>query len=230
MVSLYLLYQSGFFVVLLVLGLIMGLSFKNINFSKKVLVKVYLILTFLTFLVFFVVSLFKSQLIKIVPDYSILIFFVVSLIMLLSGGFLIKNLNNELLTKQYGFISITAPYLSFLILGFVCISSISSFCGLDIFKSNILFALLFTIVTMVSYYLFNRLDYGNYNSMANLILFLGILFMVISFLFPNIISMVGNPIGAISIASVESLILATIFLIAIIVLGIFYFRKNSFFK
>lgn len=230
MVSLYLLYQSGFFVVLLVLGLIMGLSFKNINFSKKVLVKVYLILTFLTFLIFFVVSLFKSQLIKIVPDYSILIFFVVSLIMLLSGGFLIKNLNNELLTKQYGFISITAPYLSFLILGFVCISSISSFCGLDIFKSNILFALLFTIVTMVSYYLFNRLDYGNYNSMANLILFLGILFMVISFLFPNIISMVGNPIGAISIASVESLILATIFLIAIIVLGIFYFRKNSFFK
>lgn len=229
-----LVWQLGLIVILLVFGFSMGLSLKIIDFSKKNLLKVSICLILISFLIFMGESLFKSpQLVSIILEYNTVLFLILASIMIGSGFFILKKYKEYgEITKKYKKISFITPYLSFLIGESLCILSSSLVLGVSNWILSISLAVIFMIFAIIVYRLLdkNKITKDIPNSLGNLMLFLGTLLMILSFIFPNIVAMSGNHISAINIASIDSLVLVVIFVCIIIIIGIFYFKKNSLFK
>ena len=76
---------------------------------------------------------------------------------------------------------------------------------------------------------FNVIDVS-YNSLGSMYFILGIYCLVVSLFLPNIIGLNMNDMKPINVVSLQSVAITIVLLIAVIVLGLVYYKKNTLLK
>ena len=126
---------------------------------------------------------------------------------------------------------LSLSYLCFLLIVFVCILSKTDLLGLNSLQLCLFTAILFNLLVATIFFLVKKFSFNrSFTVLRDLFFVFGLYFLIVSLLLPNIISLDMNDMRPINIASVESMVVTFVFLIAVAVLGLWYYRKNTLFK
>ena len=220
-----LLWSLGFIISIIIFSVAIGLILSYEKISKRNLAKFCLASVICTFILIYAIDVFKVQLISAIGNYSFLLLFAISLLLMLSGYLFNKGGNN---TKKV----ILLSYLSFMLLALICICSKESLLGLDSFYISLATAIFFNLIIIGVFYFCKKSNLVNVTegSLGSMYFILGVYSLMVSLLLPNIISLKMEDMKPINIVSMEYILLTIVLLVVVVVLGLLYYRKNTLLK
>lgn len=181
-----------------------------------------------TFILVYGINLFKIQLNSAMGAYNYLLLFLIALVMMFIG-FSVNKQNEE---KENLMKIISLSYLCFILTVVMCVASKESLLGLDSLQISILTAVLFGLIMVMAFFGSVKLDFINvsYRSLGSMYFILGIYCLVVCLFLPNIIGLNMDDMRPINVGSLESIAVTVVVLIAVIVLGLVYYKKNTLLK
>ncbi|WP_407423038.1 DUF2162 family putative transporter [Methanobrevibacter sp.] len=196
--------------------------------SKKALAKFSVISFIVTGVMIYFMSLFKNQLGLIFGIYSYTLLFLIAFILIFTGYILSKEKNFKNSFKKVLLLS----YMSFMLIGFVCIMSNSDLFGFNSLTLGLFTTILFNLLIWVVFYAVNKFNLIkiSYNSFGRLYFICGVYLLIVSLFLPNIMSLDMKSMKPINIASIESMIFTIVFLIVVAICGLWYYKKNTLLK
>ncbi|MBQ6100580.1 MAG: hypothetical protein IJL02_12210 [Methanobrevibacter sp.] len=222
-----LVWSLGYIISLIVFSVIVGLIFHFNETSKKTLAIYVVISLVFTSAVVYLINLFKNQLYSAIGVYNYTFLFLIAFVLIFSGYLLSKEKKFKDSFKKV----LSLSYLCFLLIVFVCILSKTDLLGLNSLQLCLFTAILFNLLVATIFFLVKKFSFNrSFTVLRDLFFVFGLYFLIVSLLLPNIISLDMNDMRPINIASVESMVVTFVFLIAVAVLGLWYYRKNTLFK
>lgn len=221
-----LLWSWGLVISIIVFALAIGLTLGYGNFSKKDLAKFTVLSVIVIFIMVYAIDLFKTQLTSAIGSYNYLLLFLIALIVMFIGYLANKDYKGNLV-KVFGL-----AYLCFMIAVLICIGSGESLFGLNSLYLALLTAILFNLVMVGVFFICEKFRFidGSYKTLGSMYFIGGIYFLVVSLFIPNIVSLNMEDMKPINIVSFESIAITLVLLVVIVVLGLFYYKKNTLLK
>lgn len=223
-----LVWSLGFIISIILFSVIIALIFNFNNSSKKDLAKFSVISLIVTGVMIYFINLFKSHLGLIFGVYSYTLLFIIAFILIFTGYLLSKEKNFKNSFKKVLLLS----YISFILIGFVCVMSISDLFGLNSLTMSLFTTILFNLLIWVVFYTVNRFNLIKIssNSFGRIYFICGVYLLIVSLFLPNIMSLDMKTMKPINIASIESMIFTIVFLIVVAVCGLLYYKKKTLLK
>lgn len=223
-----LVWSLGFIISIILFSVIIALIFNFNDSSKKDLAKFSVISLIVTGVMIYFINLFKSQLGLIFGVYSYTLLFIIAFILIFTGYLLSKEKNFKNSFKKVLLLS----YISFILIGFVCVMSISDLFGLNSLTMSLFTTILFNLLIWVVFYTVNRFNLIKIssNSFGRIYFICGVYLLIVSLFLPNIMSLDMKTMKPINIASIESMIFTIVFLIVVAVCGLLYYKKKTLLK
>ncbi|SFL60759.1 Predicted transporter [Methanobrevibacter olleyae] len=222
-----LLWSLGLIISIVIFAIAFGLILSLNNFSEKDLAKFSIISFISTFILIYFINLFKIQLNLAIGHYNYLLLFLIAFLLILSGYLINKDKD---IKKSFKSILILS-FICFIIMAFMCIISKQALFGLNSLEISLLTSISFLSLLIILCFVFKKINLNiSYKEFGSLYYILGIYSLIVSLFIPNIISLDLDKISPINIVSIESILLTIILLVIVIVLGLFYYKKNSIFR
>lgn len=223
-----LVWSLGFIISIILFSVIIALIFNFNDSSKKDLAKFSVISLIVIGVMIYFINLFKSQLGLIFGVYSYTLLFIIAFILIFTGYLLSKEKNFKNSFKKVLLLS----YISFILIGFVCVMSISDLFGLNSLTMSLFTTILFNLLIWVVFYTVNRFNLIKIssNSFGRIYFICGVYLLIVSLFLPNIMSLDMKTMKPINIASIESMIFTIVFLIVVAVCGLLYYKKKTLLK
>lgn len=221
-----LLWSFGLVISILVFAIAIGLSLGYADISKKALAIFSVGSIICTFILVYVISLFKIQLNSAMGAYNYLLLFLIAL-MLMFIGYSINRQNKQNFIKI-----LSLPYLCFILTVVMCVGSKESLFGLNSLQISLLTAILFSLIMVIAFFCCKKFNFINvsYKSLGSMYFILGIYCLVVSLFLPNIVGLNMDDMKPINVVSLESIAITVVLLIVVVILGLFYYKKNTLLK
>ena len=228
------LWQLGILSAVLIFGIKLGLATGLANMSKRYLALVsigygggVLILTEIS-------SFYTEQITDLIYAYNFEFFLIMAVIMILAGIFTIREYKVfERNTTAATCMAVVAPCPCCFGSIIVSIMLVAPTVGLGLFNLSVYVAaaLVLTIVAtyFASNYLIRFIDKPYPIVLGNFMFFLGIYFLLSALFLPNITAMIQNPLGGISIASMDNVSIVFILILVIMLIGGIIYKRDSYF-
>lgn len=217
------LWSVAFIVSILIFSVIIGL-FINCNIDSKRNLAKLSIVSFISVGIFvYLISIFKIQLDSLIGEYNYILLFLIAFLLMAIGYIILKQKDYKKTFLKVLLLS----YVSFILSMMICIGFGESIFGLDDLQISLLTTVVFNLLIIGISYVKINYTYRNFGSMYFI---LGIYCLMISLLLPNIISLNMSDMKPINIVSIDSAAFSFVLLVIIVVLGLFYYKKNSLLK
>lgn len=217
------LWSVAFIVSILIFSVIIGL-FINCNIDSKRYLAKLSIVSFISVGIFvYLISIFKIQLDSLIGEYNYILLFLIAFLLMAIGYIILKQKDYKKTFLKVLLLS----YVSFILSMMICIGFGESIFGLDDLQISLLTTVVFNLLIIGISYVKINYTYRNFGSMYFI---LGIYCLMISLLLPNIISLNMSDMKPINIVSIDSAAFSFVLLVIIVVLGLFYYKKNSLLK
>ena len=217
------LWSVAFIVSILIFSVIIGL-FINCNIDSKRNLAKLSIVSFISVGIFvYLISIFKIQLDSLIGEYNYILLFLIAFLLMAIGYIILKQKDYKKTFLKVLLLS----YVSFILSMMICIGFGESIFGLDDLQISLLTTVVFNLLIIGISYVKINYTYRNFCSMYFI---LGIYCLMISLLLPNIISLNMSDMKPINIVSIDSAAFSFVLLVIIVVLGLFYYKKNSLLK
>lgn len=217
------LWSVAFIVSILIFSVIIGL-FINCNIdSKRNLAKLSIVSFISVGISVYLISIFKIQLDSLIGEYNYILLFLIAFLLMAIGYIILKQKDYKKTFLKVLLLS----YVSFILSMMICIGFGESIFGLDDLQISLLTTVVFNLLIIGISYVKINYTYRNFGSMYFI---LGIYCLMISLLLPNIISLNMSDMKPINIVSIDSAAFSFVLLVIIVVLGLFYYKKNSLLK
>ena len=226
------LWQLGILSAVLIFGIKLGLATGLANMSKKYLALVsigygggVLILTDIS-------SFFTEEITNLIYTYNFEFFLIMAAIMILAGIFTIREYKVfERNTTAATCMAVIAPCPCCFGSIIVSIMLVAPTVGLGLMDLSLVVAgaLVLTIVLtyFASNYIVKFIDKPYPIVLGNFMFFLGIYFLISALFLPNITAMIQNPMGAITISSMDNVSIVLILILLVMLIGGIISKKNS---
>jgi predicted transporter len=226
------LWQLGILSAVLIFGIKLGLATGLANMSKKYLALVsigygggVLILTEIS-------SFFTEEITNLIYTYNFEFFLIMAAIMILAGIFTIREYKVfERNTTAATCMAVIAPCPCCFGSIIVSIMLVAPTVGLGLMDLSLVVAgaLVLTIVLtyFASNYIVKFIDKPYPIVLGNFMFFLGIYFLISALFLPNITAMIQNPMGAITISSMDNVSIVLILILLVMLIGGIISKKNS---
>ena len=226
------LWQLGILSAVLIFGIKLGLATGLANMSKKYLTLVsigygggVLILTEIS-------SFFTEEITNLIYTYNFEFFLIMAAIMILAGIFTIREYKVfERNTTAATCMAVIAPCPCCFGSIIVSIMLVAPTVGLGLMDLSLVVAgaLVLTIVLtyFASNYIVKFIDKPYPIVLGNFMFFLGIYFLISALFLPNITAMIQNPMGAITISSMDNVSIVLILILLVMLIGGIISKKNS---
>lgn len=221
-----LLWSLGLAVSILIFGFAIGLNLSYMGISRKTLAGLSAGSVICTFALVYVISMFKNQLSSGLGAYSYLLLFLIAF-MLMFVGYLINKDNGGKNFRVPGL-----AYLCFMLTVVICVGSGQSLFGLDSVKISAFTGILFGAVMAIAFFVCGKFNLFNasYKTLGSMYFIMGAYFLMVSLFLPNIIALNMDDMKPINVVSIESVAVTLGVLVAVVVLGLLYYKKNSLLK
>lgn len=217
------LWSVAFIVSILIFSVIIGL-FINCNIDSKRNLAKLSIVSFISVGIFvYLISIFKIQLDSLIGEYNYILLFLIAFLLMAIGYIILKQKDYKKTFLKVLLLS----YVSFILSMMICIGFGESIFGLDDLQISLFTTVVFNLLIIGISYVKINYTYRNFGSMYFI---LGIYCLMISLLLPNIISLNMSDMKPINIVSIDSAAFSFVLLVIIVVLGLFYYKKNSLLK
>lgn len=217
------LWSVAFIVSILIFSVIIGL-FINCNIdSKRNLAKLSIVSFISVGISVYLISIFKIQLDSLIGEYNYILLFLIAFLLMAIGYIILKQKDYKKTFLKVLLLS----YVSFILSMMICIGFGESIFGLDDLQISLFTTVVFNLLIIGISYVKINYTYRNFGSMYFI---LGIYCLMISLLLPNIISLNMSDMKPINIVSIDSAAFSFVLLVIIVVLGLFYYKKNSLLK
>jgi predicted transporter len=222
----------GILSAVLIFGIKLGLATGLANMSKKYLALVsigygggVLILTEIS-------SFFTEEITNLIYTYNFEFFLIMAAIMILAGIFTIREYKVfERNTTAATCMAVIAPCPCCFGSIIVSIMLVAPTVGLGLMDLSLVVAgaLVLTIVLtyFASNYIVKFIDKPYPIVLGNFMFFLGIYFLISALFLPNITAMIQNPMGAITISSMDNVSIVLILILLVMLIGGIISKKNS---
>ena len=221
-----LLWSCGLIISVVIFAVAFGIALSNCEFSKKSLAIFAGASLIATFLLVYLIDIFKVQLNSLMGAYNYLLLFLIALILMLTGY--LVNAGEDFKRKIMRIFSLT--YLCFMLCVVICIGSKESILGLNSLQTAAFTGILFTLIMLLAFYVSRKIRPVAYESLGSLYIIAGIYFLVVSLFLPNIVSLDMNAMKPINVVSIESIAITIVLLIVVVALGLIYYKKNTLLK
>ena len=226
------LWQFGILAAILVFGIKLGLAVGLANLSKKYLATVCAGYGFGVLILAEISSHYANQITDLIYTYNSLFFIIMAVIMILAGIFTIREWKVfEKNTTAATCAAVIAPCpccFGSIIVSILLVAPTVGLGAVDLSK-YVAAALVLTII--VTYYASNifvrYVDKPYPIVLGNFMFFLGIYFLLSALFLPNITAMIQNPMGAITISSMDNVSIVLISILLIMLIGGIISKKNS---
>ena len=227
-----LLWQLGILSAVLIFGIKLGLATGLANMSKKYLALVsigygggVLILTEIS-------SFYTEEITNLIYTYNFEFFLIMAAIMILAGIFTIREYKVfERNTTAATCMAVIAPCPCCFGSIIVSIMLVAPTVGLGLFDLSIYVAGALVLTIIATYFASNIIvrfiDKPYPIVLGNFMFFLGIYFLLSALFLPNITAMIQNPMGAITISSMDNVSIVLISILLIMLIGGIISKKNS---
>ena len=226
------LWQLGILSAVLIFGIKLGLATGLANMSKKYLALVsigygggVLILTEIS-------SFFTEEITNLIYTYNFEFFLIIAAIIILAGIFTSREYKVfERNTTAATCMAVIAPCPCCFGSIIVSIMLVAPTVGLGLMDLSLVVAgaLVLTIVLtyFASNYIVKFIDKPYPIVLGNFMFFLGIYFLISALFLPNITAMIQNPMGAITISSMDNVSIVLILILLVMLIGGIISKKNS---
>ncbi|WP_405267880.1 DUF2162 domain-containing protein [Methanobrevibacter sp.] len=227
-----LLWQLGILSAVLIFGIKLGLATGLANMSKKYLALVsigygggVLILTKIS-------SFYTEEITNLIYTYNFEFFLIMAAIMILAGIFTIREYKVfERNTTAATCMAVIAPCPCCFGSIIVSIMLVAPTVGLGLFDLSIYVAGALVLTIVATYFASNIIvrfiDKPYPIVLGNFMFFLGMYFLISALFLPNITAMIQNPMGAITISSMDNVSIVLILILFIMLIGGIISKKNS---
>ena len=223
-----LVWSLGYLISIIVFSTVIGLIFYFNEISNKALAKYLVVSVICTSAVIYVISIFKNQLYSAIGVYNYTFLFLIAFVLIFIGYILSREDNFKNCFKKV----LSLSYVSFILVAFVCVLSREDLFGLNSLQVTVFTTILFNLLIVTVFFIlkrFNLVD-RSFKILRELYYVFGVYFLMVSLFLPNIISLDMNGMKPINIVSTESMIFTFVFIIVVVVLGLWYYRKNTLLK
>lgn len=223
-----LLWSCGLVISIVIFAVAFGLTLSNGNVSRKFLTIFTAGSLVATFLLIYLMDIFKVQLNSMMGTYNYLLLFLIALILIFTG-YVINGADNY---KRNFARVFSLSYLCFMLTVLICVASKQSLLGLNSLQLGLFTACLFSLIMILTFVACKRIKLigESQESLGTLYIIAGIYFLVVSLLLPNIMALDMNAMKPINVVSIESIAVAILVLVVVVVLGLLYYKKNTLLK
>lgn len=223
-----LVWTIGYVISIVLFSIIIGLIFYFNETSNKALAKYVVISVICTSAVIYLINLFNNQLSSAIGFYSYSLLFLIAFFLIFIGYVISKEKNLKNCFKRILLLS----YSCFLLICFVCIIAKIDLFGFKSLQISLFTAILFNLLIVAVFFAVKKFNLikDSFNILRDLYFVFGVYFLIVSLLLPNIISLDIKAMRPINIVSIESMVFTLVFLVVVIVLGLWYYRKNTLLK
>lgn len=227
------LWQLGILAAVLIFGFKLGLATGLANMSKKYLAWVSIGYGGGVLVLAEISSFYTNQITELIYAYNFEFFLIMAIIMIAAGIFTIREYKVfERNTTAATCMAVVAPCPCCFGSIIVSILLVAPTVGLGTVELSVYVALALVLTIVLTYfasnYLIKFIKKPYPIVLGNFMFFLGIYFLLSALFLPNIATMLGNPMDAITIESVNHLIGVLILIILVMVLGGIYYKKHNF--
>lgn len=223
-----LVWSWGYVITIIIFSIIIGLLFYFNEASNKTLAKYVVISVICTALIVYLINLFKNQLFSAIGIYNYTLIFLISFVLIFIGYLLSKQ--KDLMGCFNKVVSLS--FLCFLLIAFVCSLSNMDLFGFNSLQISLFTTILFNLGIIGTFFAVKKFNLAgkSIKRLRDLYFIFGVYFLMVSLFLPNIISLDMANMKPINIVSIESIVITSVFLIVVIVLGLWYSRKNTLLK
>lgn len=227
------LWQLGILAAVLIFGFKLGLATGLANMSKKYLAWVSIGYGGGVLVLAEISSFYTNQITELIYAYNFEFFLIMAIIMIAAGIFTIREYKVfERNTTAATCMAVVAPCPCCFGSIIVSILLVAPTVGLGTVELSVYVALALVLTIVLTYfasnYLIKFINKPYPIVLGNFMFFLGIYFLLSALFLPNIATMLGNPMDAITIGSVNHLIGVLILIVLVMVLGGIYYKKHNF--
>ena len=223
-----LVWSLGYVISIIIFSMIIALLFHFNETSNKTLAKYLAISVICTAAIVYLINLFKDQLALAIGVYSYALIFLISFVLIFIGYLLSKQKD---LKKSFNKV-ISLSYLCFLLISLVCLLSGMELLGFDSLQISLFTTILFNLLIAIVFFTVKKFNIVGKSAkwLRDLYFIFGAYCLMVSLFLPNIISLDMADMKPINIVSVESIGITFVFLVVVVVLGLWYYRKNTLFR
>lgn len=223
-----LLWSLGFIISIVVFSILIGLSFYFNGSSKKALAKFAVISLIGISIMIYLLCMFKNQIGSFVGAYNYSILFLIAFILIFIGYLMSRENNFKNSFKKVLLLS----YLCFTLMSLVCILSKTELLALGDLQISLFTTILFNLLIIITYFAFNKFNIfdNSFKLLKDFYFILGAYFLIVALFIPNIVSLSMDDMKPINIVSIESITVTLVFIIVVVVLGLWYSRNNTLLK
>lgn len=227
------LWQLGILAAVLIFGFKLGLATGLANMSKKYLAWVSIGYGGGVLVLAEISSFYTNQITELIYAYNFEFFLIMAIIMIAAGIFTIREYKVfERNTTAATCMAVVAPCPCCFGSIIVSILLVAPTVGLGTVELSVYVALALVLTIVLTYfasnYLIKFIKKPYPIVLGNFMFFLGIYFLLSALFLPNIATMLGNPMDAITIGSVNHLVGVLILIVLVMVLGGIYYKKHNF--
>lgn len=227
------LWQLGILAAVLIFGFKLGLATGLANMSKKYLAWVSIGYGGGVLVLAEISSFYTNQITELIYAYNFEFFLIMAIIMIAAGIFTIREYKVfERNTTAATCMAVVAPCPCCFGSIIVSILLVAPTVGLGTVELSVYVALALVLTIVLTYfasnYLIKFINKPYPIVLGNFMFFLGIYFLLSALFLPNIATMLGNPMDAITIGSVNHLVGVLILIVLVMVLGGIYYKKHNF--
>jgi predicted transporter len=227
-----LLWQIGLLSVVLVFGIIIGLSSGFMRLSKKVVACLAIGYGGTILILTFFIARYVDTVHKIVYDYNFAIFLVIGIVIICAGFYTIREWKLHRITNaNINSVAMTVTYPCFIVSIIAVIVLASSVIGVS---TSLIgqYAALFLTITILAFYFASgavvRVTKKPYSILlGNFMLFIGFYLLASAIIIPNISIVLQSPMSPMNLPSIDTLIYAMVFVIILAFVGFFITKKKS---
>lgn len=225
------LWQLGILATILVFGINVGIASGLANLSKNLFALICVSYGGGVLIICEIASLYSNQIIQIIYSYNSLFYLIMATVMIVAGlltihEWKVHNKNTSAATC----LAVVAPCPC-------CFGSIVSILivaptiGIGAFNLSLYVAIALVITMIIIYFTSNYIVKFIKKPypivLGNFMLFLGAYFLLSSILIPTIASVMQSGANSLSISNPQYLIPVLVFVIVLVIVGYFIFRKND---
>jgi predicted transporter len=221
-----LVWSFGLIISIMIFAISAGLILSREATNNKNLIIFLLASTGVIFILVYLIDLAKTQISSLMGSYSYILLFLISFILMLIGYSIIKN--KKLVFKR----TILLSYACFMVTVVMCVGSEEPLFGLNSLQISLLTTILFNLIMGIAFFMCKKWNLLNtsYKTFGSMFFILGLYCLMVSLLLPNILSLNMGDMRPINIVSMENVALTIAALIVVVILGCFYYKKNTLLK
>lgn len=226
------LWQVGVLAAVLVFGVKIGLASGLANLSKKLFAGICISYGVGILIISSIASLYSDQIISVIYTYNSLFYIIMAAIMIIAGLLTIREWKiHGKNTSKATSIAIIAPCPCCFGSIVASVLIVAPIVKVSFINLSIIVAIALIAVMIVTYFTSNivmkYLKKPYPVVLGNFMLFLGVYFLLSSIVIPNIVSILSEGSTGLSISSPDVLIACIVFVVLLIIFGIFINRKSE---